>query len=80
MNGRKKRGRILFSSNKQLKRARMGRKKAKALDADISETARVLSYNVVERDCDHDRHRSLEKDGKSAVRLLEDEYDVMIAF
>jgi hypothetical protein len=80
MSGRKKRGRILFSSRKQLQRARMGRKKAKTLDADVSETARVLSYNVVERDCDVDRHRSLEKDGKSKVRLILDENDVRFAF
>ena len=73
MSGRKKRGRILFSSRKQLQRARMGRKKAKALDADISETARVLSYNVAERDCDGDRHRPLQEDGKSTVRLLVNE-------
>jgi hypothetical protein len=68
MSGRKKRrGRILYSSRKQLQRARMGRKKAKASDADISGTARVLSYNVTERACEVGRHRSLEKDGESTV-------------
>jgi hypothetical protein len=56
MSGRKKkrRGRILFSSRKQLQRAMMGRKRAKVSKADISDTAKVLSYNVTERgdDCE----------------------------
>lgn len=82
MSGRKKkrRGCILFSSRKQLQRARMGRRRAKVSYADISETAKVLSYNVAERASDVDGKRSSETKGKSTVRLLVHEYDVRFAF
>ena len=70
----------MFSSRKQLQRARMGRRKANISDADISDTARVLSYNLTQRDSDGERHRSLKNEGDSIVRLFLDEFIVRFTF
>lgn len=63
---RRRRG-ILFSSRKQLQRARMGKRKANITEADISNIAKVLSYNSAERGSDGALLDILENDGDSIV-------------
>lgn len=66
---RRRRG-ILFSSRSQLEKARMGRRKANISVADISDTAKELSFTSMERSSDDAILNILEKDGDSIVRVL----------
>jgi hypothetical protein len=65
---RRKRG-ILFSSFKQLRRARMGRRKANISSAVVSDTARVLSYNL-RNSSEDEPHHILQNEGDATVRYL----------
>jgi hypothetical protein len=71
---KRRRGRILFSSRKQLQRARMGKRKGKLSEVLVSDTARVLSYDEGQSDSDGERQRSSKKEGLSNVRLYFDEF------
>lgn len=66
---RKRRG-FLFSSQKQLKRSRMGKQKAFVSQLDISETAKALSYNSTERDSFCELQNIMENEGPSSPVLL----------
>lgn len=65
---RRRRG-ILFSSRKQLERARMGRRKRNITEADISVVAKVLSYNLEECGSDGALLDILENDRDSIVSI-----------
>ena len=58
---------ILFSSRKQLQRARMGRRKTNIMKVDISVVAKVLSYNSAECGSDGALLDILENDRDSIV-------------
>lgn len=65
---RRRRG-ILFSSRKQLQRARMGKRKANTIEADISNVAKVLSYDLAECSSDGALLNISENDRDSIVSV-----------